>query len=241
MPKLDNFDTQNHYNFSGVNVEDLGASEYTLATIVNDCSSSVSNWKSEMEKCLQTILGACKHSPRAENLMIRLMQFNTHVSELHGFQILSSIDPSDYDGILKVGGATALFDATHDSIDATLDYCKSLDDVGIIANAIIFVVTDGDDNSSSRPADHVKDIIDKAMRDEVLESIKIVLIGVTNGDAYIQKFLDNFQKGAGISQYIDIGNADDKSLAKVAEFVSQSISSTSQSLGTGAASASLSF
>jgi hypothetical protein len=53
--------------------------------------------------------------------------------------------------------------------------------------------------------------------------------------------LERFQKEAGIDQFVDIGDATPQKLAKLANFVSQSISSQSQALGTGAASQQLQF
>ncbi len=238
---LDIFQTANRYKFSGVKAEDLGSAEYTLVTIVNDVSGSVGGFKTEMEKCLQTILEACQKSPRAENLLIRLVQFDTKVDELHGFKVLSGIDSKSYDDILVIGGATALFDATHTSIDATLKYAKGLGDVGIQANAIIFVITDGEDNSSAYTPKKVKEIVAKAQKDEVLESVTVVLIGVSGGNSSISQYLDRFKNEAGINQYVDIGSADPKTLAKLAQFISRSVSSTSQALGSGGPSAQLTF
>ena len=107
MPKLTNDDLSNFktpaaYTFSGVRAEDLEASEYTLVTIVQDISSSVCSFEQEMTDCLKTILESCKKSPRAANLMVRLVGFNTSVNELHGFRMLSDIDPVEYDIILNI-------------------------------------------------------------------------------------------------------------------------------------------
>ena len=62
MPKLlNNDDGQTHqtlhgFNFSAVKIEDLGASEYTIVTIVVDVSGSVGPFKNEMELTLQKIM-----------------------------------------------------------------------------------------------------------------------------------------------------------------------------------------
>jgi hypothetical protein len=45
--------------------------------------------------------------------------------------------------------------------------------------------------------------------------------------------LENFKNEAGIDQYINIGKADANTLAKLADFISKSISSQSQSLNSG--------
>jgi len=69
-----------------------------------------------------------------------------------------------------------------------------------------------------------------------------VLIGVGIGDqSQAQQYLDEFKDKSGLSQFINIENADAKTLAKLADFVSKSISSQSSSLGTGGSSQPLIF
>ncbi len=57
----------------------------------------------------------------------------------------------------------------------------------------------------------------------------------------IKQYLDDFRTEAEFTQYVPINEADQSSLAKLAEFVSKSISSQSQALGTGGASIQLTF
>ena len=244
MPKLmdsmEDLQTTSNYGFSAVKMDDLGASEYTLVTITADVSTSVSAFKDDLEKCLKTILESCQKSPREENLMIRLVSFNHGLQELHGFKLLNSIDESDYDGILNCTGMTALYDAVYSSIEATQHYGAILNNQDYMANAIIFVITDGCDNSSSYTPSSVKQIIGETIKNEDLESVSVVLVGVGD-DPYTIDELDRFQSNADINQFVKIGEATPGKLAKLAEFISQSISSTSQSLGSGSASAPLTF
>ncbi len=79
---------------------------------------------------------------------------------------------------------------------------------------------------------------DYAISGEIVESMVTVLVGV-NASEYKYE-LDNFYQEAGLTQYIDAGEATKGKLAKLAEFVSQSISSQSQSLGTGGPSQNIS-
>jgi len=247
MPKIGNAENMNDfktpatYKFSGVSADELGASEYTLVTICQDESGSVFGFKSEMEKCLKTILEACQVDPRAENQMLRLVTFETDVHELHGFRFLSEINPDEYDGILNPGGGTALFDSVHTAIDATNTYGIDLADNDISVNAIVFVITDGDNNSSKYGADKIKELLAQVRQSEKLESILVVLVGITNGSSTLQGYLDNFKDEAGLDAFIDIGSATKSSLAKLAKFTSQSISSQSQSLGSGGPSQVLTF
>ena len=109
-------------------------------------------------------------------------------------------------------------------------------------NSIIIILTDGMDNSSNGNAGHAKMALQNLMRSETLESILTILVGVgvgvyTDVDAY----LNDFKTDAGLSQYVGLEDADEQTLAKLADFISNSISSQSQSLNSGGASQPLQF
>ena len=107
------------YKFSATKIDDLGAAEYTLVTIVIDASSSVEAFAVQLEQVLKTVFKACEKSPRKDNLLFRVVQFSNRVTELHGFKLLSTINEKDYDNILQVGGSTSLFEACDEAIQAT--------------------------------------------------------------------------------------------------------------------------
>jgi uncharacterized protein YegL len=235
--------TGQHYGYSAAEIDDLGATEYTLVTIAVDESSSVSGFKDEMIACIQEVVKACKFSPRSDYLLIRLVAFNGSMREVHGFKQLIDCDVNDYIGAINPCGSTALFETARNAITATNDYGKQLADSDFEANAIVFIITDGDDNSSgSISASDVGTALNAAMRDEALESIMSILIGVGVGSYHgIGDYLDNFKNDAGLSQYVEIKDANDKTLAKLADFISKSVSSQSSSLGTGGPSQTLTF
>ena len=238
---LENMKSASQYQFSGMPTTALGADKYTIATIVCDTSGSVVKFLPELTKTLKTILESCQKSPQSENLLIRLVQFDDDVTELHGFRELSQVDPNEYDTILKIGGYTALYDAVFQSVEITRDYAKVLANQDFCANAILFVITDGGDNIGRRSPNQIKDLILEVQREECLESIQIVLIGIVNGSVEIKNILQNFQNDAEITKYLNIDNANAKELAKLADWISKSISSTSQALGSGSASQLLQF
>jgi len=231
-----------HYGFSGTRIEDLGASEYTLCTIVQDDSSSVEYYKMEMEKTIKKIVEACLKSPRADNLMIRFCKFANAFTEVHGFKRLQTIKQTDYDGVLGGGGMTALFDASENAIAATNMYGKKLTENDFSTNGIVFIVTDGMDNVSKLLPKHVRAALQDATKKEYLESLVSILVGVNpSNEAMLDDYLNRFHQEAGITQYVNIGEASPNKLARLAEFVSKSISQQSQALGTGGPSQSLAF
>ncbi len=235
--------TGQHFGYSAADVGDLGATEYTLVTIAVDESSSVSPFKVEMETCIQEVVKACRFSSRSDYLMIRLVAFNGSMREIHGFKQLVDCDPNDYLNSINPCGSTALFATTQNVITATNDYGKQLANNDYDVNAIVFIITDGDDNSSEGvTVAKVKTALEEAMREEALESIMSVLIGVGVGSyPGISDYLKDFRKNAGLNRYIEVKDANDTSIAKVTDFISRSVSSQSNSLNSGAMSQPLAF
>ncbi len=229
---LETINAGSGYKFSATKIDKLGAVEYTLATIVQDASGSVASFATELETCVKTVFKAMAKSPRSDNLMLRLTQFNDTLTELHGFKLLNSIQESDYNGCLKIGGMTALFDAVDEAIHASSSYGKQLNDQNFFANAIVVVITDGANNAGTiYDASRIKQSLEEARKTENLESITLILVGVTSDDNNLDTYLQTFVNDAGISQYVSIGKATPGKIAKLAAFVSQSISSTSAALG----------
>lgn len=226
------------FSFSGVRPEKLGAAEYTLVTYVGDKTGSVSGFEQDLLETKKAIVLACKKSPRAEFLLFRNTEFNTRIDEVHGFQELMQIDPASYVAP-NCNGGTALYDATFAAIAATNEYAKTLSDQEFNVNGIIFVVTDGDDTSSIQTESSIEKEIKRGVQNEWLESLNVILVGV-NAAQYKHK-LESFKNDAKLTQFVEVVDATPQRLAKLAEFVSCSISSQSQSLGTGGPSQPMTF
>lgn len=246
MPRLNDIDMETRqlptgsYGYSAIGLDKLGASEYTLATIICDVSASVRNFSHQLEMAIQEIIQACRRSPRADNLMLRLVTFNESVQEIHGYKLLEDCNPSDYSNILNCDGMTALYDASENAIAAAVDYGADLTNQDYMVNAAVYILTDGDNNRGIMHPSDVNKVLNRALDQEALESIVSVLIGI-NTTTQLDQLLRKFQQEAGLDNYIGISDADEKSLAKLSQFVSKSISSQSQSLGSGQASTNLSF
>ncbi len=227
-----------NFSFSGVRPEKLGATEYTLVTLVIDKTGSVTGFENELLKVKRAVVEACRKSPRADFLMLRNVEFNDRVDEVHGFVELRSVVPAGY--VAPVcGGATALYDATYSAVAATNEYAKRLFDMEFNANAIVIVVTDGDNNVRGKTPAAIAKELKRGARSEWLESILVILVGVNA--AQYRAELEAFKRDAGLTQYVDVADASPAKLARLAEFVARSISSQSLSLGTGGPSQALVF
>jgi len=233
--------TVSNFGFSAVNVNELEATEYTLVTVALDTSSSVTSFEKEMEKCLGTVVDACRKSPRSDNLLLRLLFFNSHLSEFHGFKPLMDCNPNDYNGCINTGGMTALVDATVNSVEALNKYGKDLVKNDFDCNGILIVITDGMENDSTNTVKQAKIAIENVQKEESLESLVSILVGVNTGSGDIGGYLNDYKDDVGFTQYIDIEKADPKTMARLAEFMSRSVSSQSQSLNSGGPSQPLSF
>lgn len=227
-----------NFRFSGVRPESLGATEYTLATLVTDVTGSTSGFEDLILDMRRMVVDACKSNPRAEFLMLRATEFNTQVKETQGFKEVNSVDQGSWIAT-RAHGMTHLFDATAEAIEATNGYGEILSGQDFNVNGVIFVVTDGADTGSINTPATIKMLAEMGVKNEHLESLNIILIGVNAKDC--KKQLEAFQNGAGLTQYVDAGNATPAELAKLAKFIAASISSQSQSLGTGGPSQALSF
>ncbi len=248
MNTMNDFQIGSGFQFSGATIDNLEASEYTLVTIALDETGSISGKEAEIEDMLKAAVGACFSSPYSNNLLIRVIRFGSQynrqngngVNEIHGFKPLSEIDLNAYPA-LKGVGMTPLYDAVFSSVGAMNTYAESLVDLDFAVNGISFIITDGGENASTGAGvNDVRRELEKSVTGEIMESHLSILIGIDNGYDNTKQKLADFQRDAGMNQFIWAGEATKGKLAKLAEFVSQSISSTSQALGTGGPSQNIS-
>lgn len=229
------------YQFSGTKLSQLGASEYTLVGIACDRSTSVCDFASEIEKCLQTSLEGCQRSPRVDNLLVRLLAFNHEVTEEHGFRPLADCHLAAYSGFLRPGGQTALYDASVNLADSLAAYGQQLVDQDYDVNGILIVITDGVDVGSKHTATQVRQALERAKKQEALESLVSILIGIHVTDPVVSQYLARFKDEAGFREYVEAKDASPKTMAKIGGFISRSVSSQSQSVGSKQASQPVSF
>lgn len=219
------------FGYTAMNVDDL-APDNTVAAGLLDESGSTTGFAKQMEKCVQAIIKSLRNSPRAENLLYRHCHFGTRFREFHGYRQLSQINPDDYDGCYQPGGATHLYDSEVNLLKATLDYCQQQTAKKYMCNGIVYIITDGCDYGSTLTEKEVTAAMQDIRSSEDCESMLVILIGV-NDDPSIQAKLKQHADNCGFDQYVPLKDADEKTLAQLADFISQSISSQSQALGTG--------
>ncbi len=230
-----------NFRFSAVRPDTLGATEYTLATIVVDTTTSVLGFAAELKQAVEAVIESLRKSPRADNLLVRLVTFNNNVVEVFGFKTLADIGPDSIPEF-RPDGMTALYDATYEAIGATEQYAQVLYDQDFDTNAAVYVITDGGDNRSrTATAAKVADRVSAIRQAESMESIITMLIGINTGNPAVKMALEGYGREGKFDQYVDVGDATAGKLAKLAGFISKSISTQSQALGSGGPSQALSF
>jgi len=232
------------FHFSAVKPDVLAdlASEYTLVTLAVDITGSVYGFSGQLLEMVRFVVRGCKKSPRSENLLLRVILFNSvkGIVEVHGFIPIDQINPDTDYKPFKCGGLTNLYDAVYSGIGATLTYARNLTGQDFTVNGVLYVVTDGDDNVSSWTPTQIADMVGQLASSEgIIESFISILIGVNT--AQCSGLLYNFQNEAKLTQFVDAGDATPQNLAKLGGWVSKSVSSVSQSLGSGGPSQPLSF
>ena len=219
------------FTFSAAAPEVLEETEYTLATVI-DTSGSVNTFERGLLEAQKNAVLACQKSPKKDTLLLRLVHFNSQVTDIHGFRPVSEIDVEQEYTDIHPRGMTSLHDTIYSAVEATTTYAQKLRDQQYAVNAIVIVVTDGEDTSSRNATERIiKSSIDKALSSESLESFTSVLVGVNA--ATCQPSLEQLKNNVNMDAFVNLQDASASSLAKLAGVISQSISSTSQALSQG--------
>lgn len=241
LTPMETHKTLHQYTYSGQSLNTLGASKYSLVTLVLDMSPSITDYKDDMELMAAEVVKACKKHPNSEELTMRVVGFNSDVTEIHGYKELRNISDADYKGSIKPAGLTALYEATQEALEATQSYGEQLIGLDYTCNAVLFIITDGANNINrvANPA-MIKSTLAKIKKDEKLDSVNIILVAASD-DPIVINDCEKFAKEAGLNQFVKMGEATKDNLAKFAQFASASVSSTSQALGKGGTSKPITF
>jgi uncharacterized protein YegL len=236
------------FTFSAKKIDKLGALQYTIVSIAIDISGSVASFADDLLKCLKAIIEACRQNQRAEFLVIRVTTFHTNMQEVHGFRELTDIDSDQYPDF-NPQGFTCLYDAAYDAIGSTIEYARQMVEQGYDVNGDVYIITDGQENPGSHRTiaspKMIKEKQETALKAEDIESIKTTLVGLHNPGSIwadeVERDLKAFQADAGLTSFIQVGEATADNLAKLADWVSASVSSQSDQVGSNAPSAVLDF
>ena len=130
---------------------------------VVDVSPSVRDYEDELNNGFNEFVQRMQKSHVADRLFISTIEFNETSKKKTGFQPIVNVPHTTFKAC---GMGTALYDATKEGLKNAFDWRKSLEDSGIVAKTLVFIITDGADNSSRTAPSEVKNIIDDFLKNE---------------------------------------------------------------------------
>jgi uncharacterized protein YegL len=205
-------------NFNNFDPNDIQVEETINAVFVVDVSPSISTYAKDLNHAFNDFTQTMQKSHVAEQLMVSIVTFNEKVEVVSGFQPIKQIPTMTFK---PSGGGTALYQATAQGLKIAIDYRTNLEASGVTAKTLVFVITDGEDNSSNVSAKQVKDkIADILSQEQNAFSFTTILFGVGSATSFEQA-----QKDMGIQHIAKVGTSGAE-IRKMIAFISQSISQT---------------
>ena len=205
-------------SFNNFDPNDIQVEETINAVFVVDISPSISTYAKDLNFAFNDFTQTMQKSHVAEQLMVSIVTFNENVAVISGFQPIKQIPAMDFK---PSGGGTALYQATAQGLKIAIDYRENLEASGVTAKTLLFVITDGEDNSSQVSAKQVKDKVqDILQKERNAFSFTTILFGVGNATSFEQA-----QKDMGLQHLAKVGTTGAE-IRKMISFISQSISQT---------------
>jgi len=217
-------------NFNDVNFDygqgnfdpnQIDGSETINAVFVVDVSPSITNYEHELNDGYNGFIEEMQQSHIADQLFVSTIEFAENIVSKKGFQPVMNVQKSDFKG---QGRGTALYDAVLVGFQNAMEYRKQQLSTGITCKTLLFVITDGQDNSSARlSAQQVKEMHDEVMKDEANAfSFTSILFGINQNTEC--DFVEA-QKQMGI-QFLGKVGCTPKEIRKMISWISSSVSSS---------------
>lgn len=207
------------FNIGNFDPSSIQEDEVILVAMAVDISPSVQSFERELNDAFKVFIEEMQQSHVADKLMVKVIEFNEKVVEKTGYLPVKNIDLNVF-RFKASGGSTALFDAAKKALDATIDYRAQLEATGINVKVLVFVITDGQDNSSKvRSSVIAAQLDDVAKEERNVFSFETILFGIGNSKVDFE----NSQKAMHFKHLAVVGNTG-KDIRKMIGFISQSIS-----------------
>jgi len=216
-------------NFKKVSPKDLSDGDYTLVTLVVDESPSVMSFKGLLEQSVKHIVDSLKEKIKnSDNLIVKTVAFSIPQREVHPFSRLSDCNSEGYNNLIRYGNGTALRDASFHALNSMRNFAAKTKS-GVNINSFLFLLTDGEDNSSKKTHEELKSKF-QSLRDKgPFESLSSVLVGVGIHNGYSNPALRMIKK-AGFDGYIGLKETNAEAFGKLSNFISRCIESQSDAV-----------
>jgi uncharacterized protein YegL len=204
-------------SFHNFNPNDIQTDETINCVFVVDISPSVQSYVNELNHAFNDFIQHLQQSHLAEQLLVSVIEFNNNVQVRSGFQPVTHIPTISF---IPSGGGTALYDATMHGLRQANSYRNTLMVSGINVKTLLFVITDGEDNSSTISAAQVKTELQSITAHERnMFSFTSVLFGVGNAASFAQA-----QRDMGIQHLAAVGTSGAE-IRRMIGIISQSVAS----------------
>ena len=207
--------------FDNFDPDKVQTEETINCVFVVDVSPSVRDYEDELNNGFNEFVQRMQKSHVADRLFVSTIEFNEKCKNKTGFQPIVNVPHTTFK---SCGMGTALYDATKEGLKNALDWRKSLEDSGISTKTLLFIITDGEDNSSRTAPSEVKNLIEDFLKNEKNAfSFQSILFGV---NLSLKSSFEQAQKDMGIQNLAITGQSADE-IRKMINIISSSISTTS--------------
>ncbi|WP_154658354.1 vWA domain-containing protein [Eisenibacter elegans] len=216
MSQFDSMDF--NLSFNNFDPADIQVDETINAVFAIDVSPSIQAYVKDLNHAFNDFTETMQKSHVADQLMVSMVEFSEKVQVKSGFQPIKQIPKMQFK---PQGHGTALHDAVKLGLEMALDYRQNLEASGVMAKTLVFVITDGMDNSSRFSAAQVKQALgDILAKESNAFSFTTILFGVGNAAQFEQA-----QQAMGLQHLAKVGTSGAE-IRKMINFISQSISNT---------------
>ena len=116
-------------DFANFNPEEIEVDETINAVFIIDTSFSVETYINELNQAFNEFTETMQKSHIAEKLFVSVIEFHDKINITSGFRPVESIPTMDFSK--RIGGATALYDATLTGLKNAIDYRENLENSGV--------------------------------------------------------------------------------------------------------------
>lgn len=221
METFQNFNAQNFDPNSLANQ----TSTAIMCVVVTDVSPSISNYVDAMNTASRDVfMSELKNSHRKNDILIKNITFCEKVEHKSGFLPILNLQ-DDYLDVKPQGRGTALYQAVDEAVSHAVSYREDLEAQGIEVRTTIFIITDGEDNSSSlQSLNSIKAQINALRSNEAWAStFTINMLGVGNEPTFRRACID---MGLNPDKCLSTIGATAKEIRAQMGVVSQSVSSS---------------
>lgn len=218
--KLDDVDF--NLTFNNFDPNEIQVDETINAVFVIDVSPSINAYVQHLNHAFNDFVTTMQKSHVADKLLVSLIEFNEKVKVRNGFQPITQLSPIQF---TPSGSGTALYDATLKGLENAIQYRTNLEASGVLTKTLLFVITDGEDNSSKSLAKRVKTEMETVIsKEQNAFSFVSILFGVGNATSF-----QKAQQEMGIQYLAQVGTSGDE-IKRMIGFISQSISKTANNM-----------